>query len=277
VLRHARRPLDALFAPRSIAVIGASDRVGSVGHALVQNLQFFDGRVFPVNPKRKTVQGLESFPDIASVAEKVELAVIATPAQTVPGIFRECHQAGVHAAIIISAGFRECGLSGADLEQQCLAEARRGKMRLLGPNCLGLMLPHTRLNATFAESMAEPGSVAFLSQSGALCAAVLDWSFRENVGFSAFVSAGSMLDVGWGDLITHFGDDPRTRSIVCYMESVGDARSFLSAAREVALTKPIIILKVGHTEAAAKAAASHTGALTGVFALATPLVAGQSE
>jgi acetyltransferase len=258
-----KQPLDALFAPRSVAIIGASDAAGSVGRALVQNLQRFDGRVFPVNPKRKSVGGFEAFPNIGAIPEKVDLAIIATPARTVPAIIRECAQAAVPAAIIISAGFRECGKIGADLEQQCLAEARRGKMRLLGPNCLGAMVPHQGFNATFADGLAKPGSVAFLSQSGALCTAVLDWSFRENVGFSTFVSVGSMLDVGWGDLITHFGDDPRTKSIVCYMESVGDARAFLSAAREVALTKPIIVLKVGRTEAAATAAASHTGALTG--------------
>ena len=264
VLGHARRrPLDAMFAPRSVAVIGASDKAGSVGQALTQNLQLFDGQVFLVNPKHTSLDGQTAYPDLGAVREKVYLAVIATPAPTVPGIIRECAAADVPAAVIISAGFRECGAAGAELEQQCLAEARRGKMRLLGPNCLGLMVPSARLNATFAASLARPGSVAFLSQSGALCTAVLDWSFRENVGFSAFVSVGSMLDVGWGDLITHFGDDPHTKSIVCYMESVGDARSFLSAAREVALTKPIIVLKVGHTEAAAKAATSHTGSLTG--------------
>ena len=260
---RATTSVAAMFAPRNIAVIGASERAGSVGQALLQNLQIFKGRVFPINPNHKTLGGLDAFPHLDAVQEKVDLAVIATPAPTVPGIIRECAKAGVSAAIIISAGFRECGPTGAELEQQCLAEARRAKMRLLGPNCLGLMVPHARLNATFAQGMAQPGSIAFLSQSGALCSAVLDWSFRENVGFSAFVSVGSMLDVGWGDLITHFGDDPHTKSIVCYMESVGDARSFMSAAREVALTKPIIILKVGHTEAAAKAAASHTGALTG--------------
>ena len=232
VLRHARRrTLDAMFAPRNIAVIGATDKPGSVGQALVQNLQLFDGRMFPVNPKHQTVSGLDAFPRIDNVPEKVDLAVIATPALAVPGIIRDCAKAGVPAAVIISAGFRECGKTGAELEQQCLAEARRGKMRLLGPNCLGLMVPHARLNATFAEGLAQPGSVAFLSQSAALCSAVLDWSFRESVGFSAFVSVGSMLDVGWGDLITHFGDDPHTKSIVCYMECVGNARSFMSAAR----------------------------------------------
>lgn len=264
VLRHARRqPLEALFRPRSIAVIGATDKPGSVGQALVRNLQLSPGRIFPVNPNCQTVAGLTAYPSINAVPELVDLAIIATPAQTVPAIIHDCGKAGVAAVIIISAGFREAGPAGVELEQLCLAEARRAKMRVLGPNCLGLMIPHAQLNATFAEGIAEPGSVAFLSQSGALCSAVLDWSFRENVGFSAFVSVGSMLDVGWGDLITHFGDDPHTKSIVCYMESIGDARAFLSAAREVALTKPIIVLKVGRAEAAAKAAASHTGALTG--------------
>lgn len=264
VLRQSRRePLEALFAPRAIAVIGATERAGSVGRAIWESLRLFEGRVFPVNPKHATIGGVGAFPTISAVPGPLDLAVIVTPAPTVPGLIRECAQIDVPAAVIISAGFRESGAAGAELERQCLAEAQRGRMRLLGPNCLGLMVPHKRFNATFAAGIAEPGSVAFLSQSGALCTSVLDWSFRENVGFSAFVSVGSMLDVGWGDLITYFGDDPRTKSIVCYMESVGDARAFLSAAREVALTKPIIVLKVGRTDAAAKAAASHTGALTG--------------
>ncbi|HAB19613.1 MAG TPA: bifunctional acetate--CoA ligase family protein/GNAT family N-acetyltransferase [Verrucomicrobiota bacterium] len=261
---HAKlRPLEAMFAPRTVAVIGATERAGSVGHALFKNLQLFDGRLFPVNPKYQSIGGLTAFPRLEAVPEPVDLAVIATPAPTVPGIIRDCANFGVRAAVIISAGFRECGAEGAALEQQCLSEARRGRMRVLGPNCLGLMVPRSRLNASFADGIPKPGRVAFLSQSGALCSAVLNWSFPENVGFSAFVSVGSMLDVGWGDLISYFGDDPHTHSIVCYMESVGDARSFLSAAREVSLSKPIIILKVGHTPAAAQAAASHTGALTG--------------
>jgi acetyltransferase len=144
-----------------------------------------------------------------------------------------------------------------------MEEARKGNMRIVGPNCLGVMMPHIGLNATFASTIAKPGTVGFISQSGALCTAILDWSLRENVGFSSFVSIGSMLDVDWGDLIYYLGDDPKTKSIVIYMESIGDARSFLSAAREVALTKPIIVIKVGRTAAAAKAAASHTGSLTG--------------
>ena len=193
----------------------------------------------------------------------MDLAVIVAPAPAVPDIIGECVEAGVEGAIIISAGFRETGPEGVELEQQVLEEARRGRMRIIGPNCLGVMNPPTGFNATFAGAMARPGNVALLSQSGALLTAILDRSFMENVGFSALVSVGSMMDVGWGDLIYYLGDDPQTKSIVIYMESVGDARSFLSAAREVALTKPIIVIKAGRTEAAGKAAASHTGSLTG--------------
>src|SRR5208283_4051982 len=178
-------------------------------------------------------------------------------------IVKDCGAKGVKGVIIISAGFKEIGAPGVELERQVLEEANKAGIRIVGPNCLGVMIPGTKLNATFAADMARPGSVGFISQSGALCTAILDWSLKENVGFSAFVSLGSMLDVGWGDLIQHLGDDPNTKSIVIYMESIGDARAFLSAAREVALTKPIIVIKPGRTEAAAKAAASHTGSLTG--------------
>ncbi|MGB7442141.1 MAG: bifunctional acetate--CoA ligase family protein/GNAT family N-acetyltransferase [Coleofasciculaceae cyanobacterium] len=264
ILRSERRPLNALFAPETVAVIGATEKAGSVGRTLLWNLMShpFGGTIFPVNPKRRSVLGIPAYPNIKATPEPVDLAIIATPAPTVPGVISECVEAGVKAAIIISAGFKEIGEEGRKLERQIL-ETARGKMRIIGPNCLGLMSPRTGLNATFASTMARPGNLGFISQSGALCTAVLDWSSWENVGFSAFVSIGSMLDVDWGDLIYYLGDDPHTKSIVIYMESVGDARSFLSAAREVALTKPIIVLKTGRTEAAAKASASHTGALAG--------------
>lgn len=265
VYRYAHKPLDAIFSPRTVALIGATEREGSVGRTILWNLitNSFGGTVFPVNPKRSAVLGIKAYPTVGDVPDQVDLAVIVTPAPTVPGIIRESVQAGVKGAIVISAGFKEIGQAGAELERQVLAEARKGQMRVIGPNCLGVMSPVTGLNATFANAMARPGSVGFISQSGALCTAILDWSFHENVGFSAFVSIGSMLDVGWGDLIYYLGNDRRTESIVIYMETIGDARSFLSAAREVALTKPIIVIKPGRTEAAAKAAASHTGSLTG--------------
>ena len=239
-----RRPiLRAMFAPNSVALIGASEKPGSVGRALLENLQSFRGRVFPINPSHATVLGQKAFRKIEDAPQEVDLAVIATPAATVPGIVAECAAANVKGAVIISAGFKECGPAGAELEKQILE--RRGKMRIIGPNCVGVMLPHIGLNATFAKPLALPGNIGFISQSGALCTAILDWSRSIQLGFSAFISIGSMADVDWGDLIDHLGDDPHTRSILLYMESVGDARSFLSAAREVALTKPIIAIKVG--------------------------------
>ncbi len=262
---YRRHPLDAIFAPRNVAVIGASETVGSVGRTLLWNLisHPFGGTIFPVNPKRENVLGIHAYNRIADVPAQVDLAVIATPARTVPGLIEECVQAGVKGAIIISAGFKEIGEEGVKLEQEILEKARRAKMRIIGPNCLGVMSPITGINATFAHGMAQSGNIGFISQSGALCTAVLDWSFQENVGFSAFVSIGSMLDVDWGDLIYYLGEDQRTKAIVIYMESIGNARSFLSAAREVSLSKPIIVIKAGRTAQAAKAAASHTGSLAG--------------
>jgi len=262
---EGRSALDCMFSPKSVAVIGATDREGSVGRTVLERLRIsaFRGIIFPVNPNHRNVLGLPAYPKIGDVPGKVDLAVIVTPAKTVPGVVGECVDAGVRAAVVISAGFKERGPGGAALEVEIQKQLRRGTMRFLGPNCLGVMNPHAGFNATFAHDIARPGNVAFLSQSGALLTAILDWSLQEQVGFSAIVSTGSMLDVGWGDLIDYFGDDPSTGSILLYMESVGDARSFLSAAREVALRKPIIVIKAGRTPAASKAASSHTGALTG--------------
>src|SRR6202158_6100175 len=264
VYRSESHPLDRLFLPKSVAVIGASERVGSVGRSVLWNLLSspFGGTVFPVNAKRSNVLGIKAYPSLRDLPDKVDLVVVVTPADTVPGIIAESVELGIPAGIIISAGFKEFGEHGKELERE-IAQPTRGKMRLIGPNCLGVMNPIRGLNATFAHAIARPGNVAFISQSGALLTAILDWSLRENVGFSSFVSTGSMLDVNWGDLIDYFGSDPRTHSIVIYMESIGDASSFLSAAREVSLTKPIIVIKAGRTAAAARAAASHTGSLTG--------------
>src|SRR5580658_8385638 len=260
-----RRDLDVFFKPRSVAAIGATDREGHVGRSVLWNLisSPFGGTVYPVNSKKSSVLGIKAYPNVASLPEAPELAVIMTPAETVPGVIEECAQAGVKGAVIISAGFRESGKRGLELERQVLSAAHPAGMRIIGPNCLGVMYPVSGLNATFAHTIAKPGTVALISQSGALCTAILDWSLREQFGFSAFFSTGSMLDVGWGALIDYLGDDPNTRSIVIYMESIGDARSFLSAAREVALNKPIIVIKAGRTAQAAKAAASHTGSMAG--------------
>jgi acetyltransferase len=258
--------LDAMFTPHSVAVIGATDRPGTVGRTVLENLLHgrFQGKLYAVNAKHEEVLGLKAYKSIRDIpSPPVDLAVIATPAATVPQIIAECVAAGTKSAAVISAGFKERGTEGVALEQEIREHLRGSSMRLLGPNCLGLMNPKMGLNATFAKDAPKVGNVAFLSQSGALLSAILDWSYREEVGFSAIVSTGSMLDLGWGDLIYYFGDDPYTKSILLYMESVGDARSFLSAAREVALTKPIIVIKAGRSEAASRAAASHTGALTG--------------
>jgi acetyltransferase len=265
ILRRKSQPLNVFFSPRTVAVLGATESAGSIGRTVLWNLftNPFGGTVFPVNAERSSVMGIQAYPSIAAVPEKVDLAVLATPPETVPGLIAECADAGVQGAIVLSAGFKETGPAGLRLEEDIVKGARRGALRVIGPNCLGVMCPPTGLNATFAVGMARPGNVAFISQSGALCTAVLDWSLREMVGFSCFISIGSMVDVGWGDLIDYLGDDQRTRSIVIYMESIGDARSFLSAAREVALNKPIIVIKAGRTEAAMRAAISHTGSLAG--------------
>jgi acetyltransferase len=231
-----RPPLDVFFRPRNVAVIGATEDQAGVGRSLVSNLKqtSFGGNVYPVNPKHSDVLGLPCYPSIREIPEPADLAVIATPARTVPGIIRECVAAGVQGAVIISAGFREIGERGAALEQEVLAEARKGKIRIVGPNCLGIMSPHYGLNATFASSMARPGHLGFISQSGALCTAILDWSQREMVGFSAFVSVGSMLDVGWADLIQYLGDDPVLQaSLISERPGAGLQGSATTASRDM--------------------------------------------
>lgn len=260
-----RSPLSSFFLPASVAVVGATDREGSVGGTVIRNLRSgsYRGRVYAVNPRRAEIGGLPCSASIGAVPEAVDLVVVVTPAGAVPGVVAECVSAKAKSVVVISAGFKEKGPEGVALEKQIQLELRRGATRLIGPNCLGLMNPLIGLNATFGQDIARPGNVAFLSQSGALLTAILDWSLGEQVGFSAIVSTGSMLDVGWGDLLSFFGEDAGTKSILIYMESIGDARSFLSAAREVSFSKPIIVIKAGRSEAASRAAASHTGAMTG--------------
>ncbi len=260
-----RRSLRTFFKPHAVAVIGATEKSGSVGRTILSNLiaSPFGGTVYPVNPRRPSVLGIQSHPSVASIPEPVDLAIIITPPPTVPDIIDECGKAGIPSAVVISAGFKEVGADGAQLERDLVARAREYGMRVIGPNCLGVMSPISGLNATFAAGMANKGRVSFVSQSGALITAILDWSLSEGVGFSSIVSLGSMADVGWGDLVDYLGDDPDTDAIVLYMETVGDARAFLSATREVALQKPIIVMKPGRTEEASRAAASHTGSLTG--------------
>lgn len=264
----SRHSLDPIFKPRSVAVVGASATPGTVGSILIHNLLTnpFGGVVYPVNPKRHQVHGVRCYPDLNSLPEIPDLVLIATPAAGVPDLIAQCVACKIPAGIIISAGFSELGPEGKSLEQR-VRDIARGKMRLIGPNCLGVIHPPSNLNASFAASMAQPGKVALLSQSGAICTSILDWANQSHVGFSTFVSVGAMLDVDFADLIDYFADDPQTRSIILYMESIGDVRKFLSATRSASRTKHVIVVKSGRHEAGARAAASHTGALAGADAV----------
>ncbi|MFQ6067947.1 MAG: bifunctional acetate--CoA ligase family protein/GNAT family N-acetyltransferase [Candidatus Bathyarchaeia archaeon] len=257
--------LDKLFNPRRIAVIGASDREGSVGAKLLRNLigVGYKGAVYPVNPFRPIIQGITAYPTIERIPRQVDLAIVATPAHTVPQIVEECGRAGVSGLIIISAGFKETGEEGKRFEKKILELKNHYNMRIIGPNSLGVMRPRIKLNATFANKAANPGKIAFISQSAALCASVLDWASEAHVGFSAVVSVGSMLDVDFGDLIDYFGTDPQTKSIVLYIESIKNARKFMSAARGFAQAKPIVVVKAGRFRESSEAAICHTGALCG--------------
>ncbi len=260
------RNLDKIFKPQRIAVIGASNNPQSVGYTVLKNLigAGFQGVVYPVNPKREAVQGIQAYPNVASLPKTPDLAVICTPARTVPGIVQECGEAGILGLVVISAGFKEAGEQGKALEQEIRRIARKFEgMRIIGPNCLGIIVPGLKLNASFAGAMPPAGHVAFISQSGALCTSVLDWALEEDIGFSYFVSIGNMLDVDFGDLIDYFAEDPSTQSIILYVESISDAREFMSAARAFARTKPIVAYKAGRFAESAKAAASHTGAMAG--------------
>lgn len=263
----AIRNLDRIFRPRSVVVVGGSRRKSSVGSTVMQNLREggFQGSLWAVNPKYKDIHGTPCFSTVGELPEPPDLAVICTPAQTVPDLVRECGEVGIRGMVILSAGFREAKSAGEALEQSVRDAAREfDGMRIVGPNCLGIMAPHHSLNASFADDSPRPGHLAFISQSGALCTAVLDWAIQEHIGFSHFVSVGNMLDVGVSDLIDYFGMDERTESIILYVESINEAREFVSAARAFTRIKPIIAYKAGRFAESAKAAASHTGAMAGV-------------
>ncbi len=260
----AIKKLDSIFKPKRIALIGVSNRPDSVGGIVLNNLVKggFEGVIYPVNPKREAVFGIPCFPDISSLPQTPDLAVIMTAAKFVPGLIRECGEAGVSGIIIMSAGFKESGAEGKALEAQLQKEKSKfPDMRVIGPNCLGVIVPRLHMNATFAAGMPNDGHVAFISQSGALCTSVLDWAYESNIGFSYFVSIGNSMDVSFGDLIDYFGQDPETKSIVLYVESISDARTFMSAARAFSRKKPILVYKSGRFPESAAAAASHTGAM----------------
>ncbi len=257
--------LEQLFNPRGVALFGASEREGSVGAMVLANLikAGFKGAIVPVNPKHKKVQGLHCHPDLSRVEHDVDLAVIATPAPTVPNILRQCGAAGLKGAVILSAGFGEAGVDGQRLQRECVEVAQRYRMRLIGPNCLGIMRPAIGLNATFSHNQALPGQLALVSQSGALVTAVLDWAQARGIGFSAIASTGDAADVDFGDVLDYLALDPQTRGILLYVEGVRHARRFLSGLRAAARMKPVIVLKSARHAEGAHAAATHTGAMIG--------------
>ena len=257
--------LNKIFNPNSIAIIGASDEEDSIGYILTKNLteSEFKGKTYPVNIHKQEILGLKAYTTVEKIPETVDLAIIATPAKTIPNIVEQCGKAGIKGIIIVSAGFKEIGEEGKALEEKIVEIKKKWNLRIIGPNCLGIIQTNIGLNATFTNKMPKKGNIAFISQSGALGAAILDWAIHEDIGFSYFVSVGSMIDVDFGDLIDYFGNDPKTTSILMYIEGITDARKFMSAARHFARTKPIIVVKGGKFNESAKAAASHTGSLTG--------------
>lgn len=257
--------LKPLFDPRSIAVIGASNKPLSIGFSLINNLfqNGFSGNVYPVNPNYQQVYGLTCYPTIFKVPEAVDMAIIATPADTVPDIIKHCGQSHVKSAIIISSGFKEIKGKGDILFTQIQKYTRQYQMRILGPNCLGLMIPGINLNATFAHDIARPGHIAFISQSGALGTAILDWSLKKNVGFSLFASVGEMADINFNDILSFLDRDAQTKGILLYIESLPESNQFLKICRQISQKKPVIVFKSGKTIQGAKAALSHTGNLTG--------------
>lgn len=259
--------LSKIFHPENIAVIGASSRPASVGRTVLENLQRagFPGDIYPVNPKYESLLGLPSYPSISALPRQPDLAIIATPAATVPTLVRECGENGVVGLIVLSAGFREVGAAGQAIEQELAGVVGEFPgMRVIGPNCLGVQVPESRLNASFAAAMPQRGRIAFISQSGALYTSILDWSLAENIGFSYVVSIGNALNVKVGDLIDYLAEDPTTDSIVLYVESVTEAHRFMSASRAFTRTKPIVVYKAGRFAQSAVAVASHTGAMAGV-------------
>jgi acetyltransferase len=257
--------LDRLFSPHSIAVFGASERADAVGGRVFANLRQggFKGALHAINPKYTSLCGQPCYASIDAVDQPVDLAIIATPAPGVPEIIHACGRRGVHAAVIISAGFGEGDGRGANLETALLEAARQYNMHLLGPNCLGLIRPGAGMNATFSRNTASPGQLALVSQSGALCTAILDWAIGHDIGFSAIVSLGNALDIDFGDILDYLAQDPQTRSILLYVEGIRNARSFMSGLRTAARMKPVIVVKSGRHQAGLRAAASHSGALIG--------------
>ena len=259
------RNLEKLFAPKSVVLIGASKRAGSVGDVLLRNLTTsgFEGAVMAINPHAEAFGEVKCYPDVASLPQAPDLAVIATPPDSIPQLITDLAAHGTRAAVVITAGFGELGEEGRHLQSLMLDAARPSLFRIIGPNCLGIMAPGVGLNASFAQLTPLNGHIAFVSQSGAIVTAMLDWATTRGIGFSHVVSLGGMADVDFGDMLDYLAHDPNTNSILLYVEQITDARKFMSAARQAARLKPVLVIKSGRHAAAAKAAASHTGALAG--------------
>ena len=258
------RGLKGMFDPSTVAIVGATDKEESVGRAVLRNMLLAEGRrIFPVNPSRQSVLGIPCFKKVTDIPTPPDLTVIVTPAAMVPNAVEQCGRAGVQGIVVISAGFRETGEQGRRLEERIEEIRTKYGIRLLGPNCLGFIRPGVGLNTTFVKTMPAPGKIAFISHSGALGSTIIDWVIDAGVGLSMFVSLGSMLDIDFGDLIDYLGDDPKTKSIMIYMEDVGHAKKFMSAARGFARAKPIIVLKPGKFKEGIDVALSLTGAMIG--------------
>lgn len=257
--------LSTLFSPKSVAVIGASDRIEAVGGIVFKNMleSGFRGELYAINPTRKEVQGQRAYASIEEIGGPVELAVICTKAETVPDIIDACGRHGTRAAVVLSAGFSEIGSAGTAIERDMLARAKAHGVRIVGPNCLGVMRPSIGLNATFFKGNVKPGNLALVSQSGALCTAILDYAPPNDIGFSSVVSMGTSADVDFGEILDFLATDPQTQSILLYVEGIHKARGFMSALRAAARSKPIFVIKVGRHAAGSKAVQSHTGALVG--------------
>jgi len=257
--------LDFIFKPNSIAVIGASEDEKKIGHVVFRNLvkQGFEGKVYPVNPKREEILGIKCYPSVKDLPEKIDLAIIVIPAKGVPSVIKDCAEAGVKGLIVITAGFREIGGEGIKLEQEIVELVKKYGIRMVGPNCLGVINTINKMNATFASDLPPCGRVSFFSQSGALGVALIDWAIENNFGFGKFVSLGNKADLNETDFLEYFGEDPETDIILGYIEDIKDGKRFLEVAKKVSKIKPVIIIKAGTTEAGAKAASSHTGALAG--------------
>ena len=257
--------LEPLFKPSSVAVIGASRKVGKVGHDVLKNVlnSGYKGEVYPINPKAQEVLGLKCYPSLLDVPENVDMGVIAVPASIVPKIAEEAGRKRVKVLVVISAGFKESGIEGARLESRLVSICKKYGIRILGPNCLGVIDTSTPINASFASAMPIKGNIAFASQSGALCTAVLDWSLKEGVGFSKFLSLGNKADLNENDVMLELAEDDNTKVILVYLEGVEDGRRFLKVAQEVTRKKPVVILKSGVTDAGVRAVSSHTGTMAG--------------